>query len=263
MNAATARQSSGWTQSRWVTTIGTLFLGQVAVIFWFSAGSGPGPAAVGTLGRTVLVTDPASQRALEELPWLADPAQFALMNPRGFSSEVWRRQPVMNARDNEGTEPPRWLKGEPARLGSSLAPPRIPAAALAQVAERPVPVFPGRQRQPRMEAERSALRVEGDLAGRPWQASEALPAFPHNDVLQSTTVQVVVNDHGAVLSATLWGTSSGLAAADQKALELARALRFDAVAMPDRRGSLSWGHLVFRWGTIPTGASAGAAPPSS
>ena len=65
---------------------------------------------------------------------------------------------------------------------------------------------------------------------------------------QATTVQVLVNDQGAVLS-TILLTSSGLAAADQRALELAREATFAPTRRDTPAPALAWGRLVFQWVT--------------
>jgi hypothetical protein len=53
-----------------------------------------------------------------------------------------------------------------------------------------------------------------------------------------------------VLSATLL-TRSGNPAADQKALDLARAARFKPVGSEPEAPALTWGQLVFQWQVVP------------
>jgi hypothetical protein len=51
------------------------------------------------------------------------------------------------------------------------------------------------------------------------------------------------------MSATLLG-GSGLAAADQRALELARSARFEPLSGPTQGQGLSWAKLVFQWQAV-------------
>jgi hypothetical protein len=99
-------------------------------------------------------------------------------------------------------------------------------------------------------AENSALRIEGELAQRKWLNSVNLPDWPYADVIAPSRVQVLVDAAGDVVSAILLppddpGEVTGhYEAADQRAFELARALRFS----PSSRSTV--GLLVFDWRTV-------------
>jgi TonB family protein len=82
-------------------------------------------------------------------------------------------------------------------------------------------------------------------------------------VLQPSTVQVLARGDGSVISATLL-TRSGLAAADQRALDLARAAQFAPLTPPADSRRFQWGRLVFLWHAIePAPAPPPAAVPPS
>jgi len=102
----------------------------------------------------------------------------------------------------------------------------------------------------------STLRVAGDLVNRRLLNPPQLQSWPALDLLTNTVVQVLVNAEGNVFSSTLL-TLSGSKEADQNALDVARAARFE----PLRRSSpaLTIGALIFEWHTAPL-ANAAANP---
>jgi TonB family protein len=71
-----------------------------------------------------------------------------------------------------------------------------------------------------------------------------LPSLQDNDVIAPSEVQALVDAGGDVVSTVLL-ESSGFQNADDKALELARSLRFTPSS------GLTFGKLVFNWRTIP------------
>jgi hypothetical protein len=106
----------------------------------------------------------------------------------------------------------------------------------------------------------SVLRVEGALAGRPLLTPLTLPSWDHADVLQPTTLQIVVDRSGASFPPILL-TPSGLQAADQRALEVARTARFAPAPAGPNQPSLAWGRLVFLWhATLPPAATIASTP---
>ena len=97
----------------------------------------------------------------------------------------------------------------------------------------------------------SALRIEGDLAQRKWLNPASLTNWPYADVIATSRVQVLVDAAGDVVSAVLLPpddpveAASHYDAADQRALELARAARFS----PSSRLT-TVGQLIFDWRTV-------------
>jgi hypothetical protein len=115
--------------------------------------------------------------------------------------------------------------------------------------------------------DQTTLRVEGDLAGRRIQSQPALPALPAPDLLVPTQVDVAIRADGGLMSARLApGTSVKSAAqklADQRALELVKAICFEPMASADAVGNslagrLTWGRVVFQWHTLAAKASPSA-----
>jgi hypothetical protein len=111
----------------------------------------------------------------------------------------------------------------------------------------------------------STLRIEGDLGRRTLRQRPELPSWPHYDVLASTVVELCVDTQGEPVVVTL-RSESGLRAADDLALKLTAAARFQPLPRPKVEtplaDTLTWGRLVFRWHTLPpvTTNAAGGQP---
>lgn len=258
MNASGA--TAGWSRRRWGLTIAVVFLAQLLASFALSDRASPTSVLRASLERFSLVPDRRTASQLADQPWLADPAAAVLASPHGFTGRLWREQRAAKPNLAEWREPPRWLRAETGQLGLGFAPAGLPVQALIQVADRPRPIYHATLVNPQSMATNSTLVVGGELAGRSLAGELSLPVWPHTDILQPTTLAVLVNDHGAVLSTTLLA-GSGLAAADQKAQELALSARFASVPAAQRQGPLTWGRLVFRWVTVPLVETVGKAPP--
>jgi hypothetical protein len=69
-------------------------------------------------------------------------------------------------------------------------------------------------------------------------------------LLTNSTVQLAVDDQGFTFSTRLLGTS-GLAAADKYALELAGQARFERIAAEGKnQRAFTWGKIIFQWQTL-------------
>ncbi len=184
---------------------------------------------------------------------LQDPTIFALPHPRGFAGTTWLRRPQITFAPFRWTEPPRLLALTVDQLGAALVrhvetnPPVLhtfepvapPLTAVLLPVESELPRDPAR------------LRVTGDLATRAMRnAPVSLPLQPVPDgaTLTNNVVQVLVEPRGQVISAVLIPPGSGVKATDQNALQLARNLRFQAVA-PAAPATV--GRLIFEWQTLP------------
>lgn len=249
-----AAESPGWSRRRRGLTLAAVLVAQVGLIFWF----GDDAPAVRSRGRpeprvSLAPNFPAALAALN------DPTLFARGNAYGFSGQAWQQLPRLEARPADWTEPPRFLELQPEQLGAlvrqlvqSNTPAALPGAAKPEPAIE-LPEFPASVSSLPSNSE---LRVEGGLAGRELVSQFVLTNWPHNDLLTNSVVRVVVAADGRTQSATLLA-SSGSAAADQRALDLAKSAQFESLrdAGPDRLTrtvpDLAWGNLVFRWHTLP------------
>jgi hypothetical protein len=258
MSAFAALPAPAWSRRRWWVTIGSVCLAHLAAISVFSVRPslrvGP-PAPPGSF-RLALGGE---ARELGELPWLSEATEFALASAHGFSGPVWQRLPRLAQRSVEWDEPPRWLTWRSAGQREAADPGSFAPGPGITAAEPPAAVSLVRPVQAAALAS-PVLRLAGDLRGRMVVGSVDLPVWENPDVLQPTTIEALVDGHGAVLTATLLvGASSGLEAADQRALQLTRALKF--APAPAGAPRLTWGRLVFIWQTCPPGSAPPAAPP--
>ncbi len=245
-----------WSRTRWLTAFLLVMAAQTVVVFLLSdrapmVSRQPGPS---TTFRLVADAPPGSAAA--ELLSLEDPTLFALPDFRGFSGPAWMDARPLRHSSRDWNEPQRWLALPLADLGATFAefvrtnvvgPLRLadrPAPRLSDVAVSPVPL-----------PVKSTFRIEGDLTKRELLSRVEVPSMSHSDVLTNTVVQVAVNRPGFVFFPPIVLGSSGSKAADERALDLAAAIRFKPVAPADPVSSrnpsaLTWGTIVFQWHTV-------------
>lgn len=246
MNAPSV-ESPGWTRGRWLRAVGLAFGAQLALIFAFGE---RGPTPLRPARPSTVTLWPGGAR-LEPVPY-ENPVLLVLPGEQGYSGPAWMRVPPLARPEQTWTEPPRWLPLTPETLGgisirTSEPPPRISWEFAGK--PPPQPATPQEPDTPRILAAESRLVLEGDLAGWPLLNAPPLPTWPGEDVLSSSVVQVQVDGLGQVFSAVLLA-GSGLPQADQRALELAMALRF--VPRPAATTN-EWarGIVRFEWHTLP------------
>ena len=248
MNAvATNMHPAGWTRTRWLMIFVLFFIAHLGFIFAFGERKPVTPRAVADVLTLQLADDTG------ELLTLNDPTLFALPHQRDFRSAGWLKMPDIKPPSFRWTEPPRWLPLAAENLGAAFnqfmqtndfsgyqlqfkPPPKLSAPAW--------PVAPAL-------AQTSTLQIEGELATRRPLNEVNLPSLPDNDVIAPSKVQVLVDTAGNVISTILLPSENSLEAsgryeaADQRALELARAMRFAPSA------HLTFGRLIFNWHTVP------------
>ena len=243
---AVSPQGSGWAQRRWLITVLIVFIVQLGLIFGLSDKTRP-RARSSAAPPMLRLRAPGSTELLD----LMDPTWFALPHRQGFSGPAWMTAPDFPSNKFSWSEELRPLALRTQDLGSAfnrfvatndfagfqtLAPPE-PALALPAVRPLAVPSS-------------SSLRIEGRLARRRLLTPLSLTNWPHTDLLTNSVVQLLVDAEGRPVSGGTLLSSSGLAAADQHALELATAARFNSVAESGPAGAtgrLIWGTLIFEW----------------
>lgn len=241
-------QSSGggWSLRRWLMLIALVFAAQLALIFAFGEYKPIVPRAVTNV--------PALKLTAGSGEWLAlnDPTLFALPNRKGFAGPAWLEPPPMEFHRLEWMELPRWLPLPVEELGATFSQfMQTNRFTTFQFELKPPPQFtvPVVPVEPVL-AKTSTLRIEGGLARRRLLTPMELPSWPYADVLAPSKVQVLVNAAGNVVSAVLLPSDNPLEtashhdAADQRALELARAARFAPLS------NLTIGQLVFNWHSV-------------
>jgi hypothetical protein len=190
--------------------------------------------------------------AADELLKLNNPALFALPNLRDFSAVIWQRSPTITQPAFHHAEAPRYL-ASPESLGAAftqfMQTNRFGNFALNF---KPAPMFA----EPVAGVEsalpqRSTRKISGALAQRKLLAAPALPSLTLNDIIAPSTVQVLVDRAGYVVSAVLlardnfFETAGRMDNGDTNAIVLARQFKFAPAPQP------TFGEIIFRWHTTP------------
>jgi TonB family protein len=235
-----AVSGKGWTRTRLFTVIALVTAAQAGLIILFGEKREVSPRAVLNV-PTLKLAD-----AADELLALDDPTLFVLPNSKDFASSIWLKTPTNPPPDFRWTEPPRWLALSADDLGAAFSrlmqtnfPPSHPFNFKPAVALT-TPTMPAEP----VLAENSTMHIEGELAHRQFPSEINLTNWPYADVLAPCVVQVLVDAAGNVISTALLKSSS-YKDADDKALELARVLRFTPSA------KLTLGRVIFNWHTVP------------
>jgi len=247
--------SGRWSRTRWLLTVLGMLGLQVSLIFALGERTPPKPRAVGAL-QTLQLT-----AARTELQALLDPTLFARPHARDFSATSWLRVLPPTFPVFQWTEPVRPLELPMDQLGQTLSRfLRTNFFANFSLEARPDPDMMVRRPETVLEAIRakSQLAVTGELGRRTLLNPPDLPAWPADDLLTNTLVQVLVDESGCVLTAAQLGAErlsggSGSASADRLALTVARDLRFAPASsggwFASPAAQLTRGVLVFQWRT--------------
>jgi TonB family protein len=232
---------AGWSLTRWFMVIALVTAAQAGLIFLFGEKDETIPRPVLHVPTLKLADTDAEQLALD------DPTLFVLPNPKDFASAAWLTNREPEQPSFRWTEPPRWLPMSTNGLGTALGQLmhtnffQNSPFNFAPAAELTTPTMPA---EPAL-VQNSTMLIRGELAQRQLPLEISLTNWPYADVLAPCVVQVLVNPAGNVISTVLLKSSS-YKDADDKALELARALRFTPAA------NLAFGRIIFNWQTVPT-----------
>ena len=181
---------------------------------------------------------------------LNDPTLFVLPHHEGFAGATWEQKPDVRFEPYRWTEPPCFLSLSAQKLGiifTQFMTTNVPTRF--ELEFKPAPEFAkpiAPQVGPAIPA-RSTLQITGELVNRRLLNPPELPSWPAADLLTNNVVQVLVDAAGNVISATrlFVPPGSGSPEADRRALELARATRFEPLR--DNRTKLTVGTLIFHW----------------
>ncbi len=261
----------GWSNQAIGIGVLIVFAAQLGVLFWlgrvpFAVRAQPKSVSLRLMPEIVLTPDRGTGTAF------SDPTLFSRPNRRGFSGTAWRRFSEVEHQLIDWNETPRLLENQPAPLGAAFR--EALPDHLAFVTDLPAkrPARSMAVEPPRLAVRAaSELELRGSLAKRPVVRSVSVPAMPHDEALRRTRVRIGVNTDGYVVSATvedrLAKGDAFQAAADRRALELLRGIRFEPAKRtrfdrPDRPGVLEWGEALFHWLTIaPAKPPAAPTPP--
>jgi len=242
---------AGWPFSRWLILIALVFAAHVVLLFMFGARKQIVPRTATDVPTLKLAGNS------DELLALNDPTLFALPHPGDFVTAMWSQAPVVKPPPFGWAEPPRWLSlstDELMTVFNRFMQTNCFAGYTSEFKPPPKLSTPAQPIEPVL-AQASTMRVAGDLAQRRVLNPMSLPSWPYADVIAPSKVQVLVDEAGDVVSAIVLPSDNSLEAlshydaADQRALELARAARF----APAPR--LTIGQMIFAWHTVPPPAT--------
>jgi hypothetical protein len=240
-------QGEGWSKTKWLAVVAIIFAAHVAIIFVFGEKKQIVPRPVTNVPSLKLAGNSAELLALD------DPTLFTLPHLEGFAGQAWLQPPRVQFHRQDWTEQPRWLPMPAKNLGATFS--RF--MQTNSFAGHPLDFKPEAKLNapPPVEsalAQNSTLQIEGELARRQLLGETNLPSLQYNDVIAPSVVQVFVDAAGNVFSPVLLPSensqeaSGHYAAADQRALELARKLRFAPSSQ------MTFGKLIFNWHTVPS-----------
>ncbi|MDB6024677.1 MAG: hypothetical protein JWM68_900 [Verrucomicrobiales bacterium] len=249
-----ATKPNRWSARRWCCTILILFCVQVLAVFLIShKGSSKNVEKTKTTFR--LLTKPLSEVEAFSSLFATDPTVFVLASSRGFSGGTWLKMPAQDYAIADWDEPARWLELNREQLGSVFTNfLRGTEVSSLQIAEKLPARFAAAEESPRNPTA-SRFLIEGALNKRPLLSSLNPPVWPHTDILRNSIVQISVSGAGDVVLARLL-SRSGFSAADQKAVAIARELRFKPVNNGDGASNLTIGKVIFQWETVPAPTNA-------
>jgi hypothetical protein len=255
--SGTALEPLPWPLRRWISTAVGVFLAQVGLIWLLGERAKAPPSSLPFQTKIHLAADPWSLKQLSDLPTISDPTLFVLPNLHGFSGAAWLTFKPQEYPPANWTEDPRWLALNQKVLGTTfmefvatnvsapllIANQSMPPSIISDV-NVPNPPVPTQ----------SLCRIEGDLARRPLLIPPQLPSWPSMDLLTNTVLQAAVDVEGYAFS-TLLLVSCGLKEADQFAMDLVTAARFQPLAKEkrsrDEANQLTWGKIIFQWHSLP------------
>jgi hypothetical protein len=230
---------------------------QMGIIFWLGDAK-PLPPHPHLEVPSLQLTGPGAADLLA----LTDPTLLALPHQQGFSGPAWltvepQQLPRQEWRDNIRA----WLLMPPVeQLGGSFR--RFMATntfATEQLPSQPLPrlVLPEASEVENF-ADHSTFRLTGGLASRRLLIPLELPSWTNSDLLTNSIVQLAVAADGRPISFTLLNNPPGCGDknADQRAVEIARTLRFEPLGGSGSRtehnplAEISWGEFVLEWHTI-------------
>ena len=217
----------------------------LALIFIFGTRKPPIPRPVTAVPHLRLASPDS------EIIALGDPTLFARPNAQDLVSAFWRRRPPVPPPDFDrvATEHPEYWSPTPADFGavfhSLVENTRSEEPALV-FKPNPRPVIPDIADDDLSPG--TTLRIAGKLANRRLMSSPPLPSLPRNDVIEPSRVETLVDTTGNVIYAVVLDPTQD-SAADQLAVQLARALRF--APAPD----LMLGDITITWHTVSLSAT--------
>lgn len=238
-----------WTNRKFIFVV-VLVLGfHLALIFLFGTKKQIVPVLVGPMPHLQLAD------GVSELIALSNPTLFARPNAHDLVSSFWRQPPAAPQTSFDWPKLSHYLAPDPTGFGSvfhEFVQNSRPAEAPVDFKPQPAVILPEMDLVNPVP-QNTTLRFSDELVRRPLLETISPPVWPRNDVIEPSTVQVLVDSDGMVDSSVVLKSSRDNGA-DQLALQLVRRLRF----APARQ--LMFGEITFFWCTVPTNAPPAQVP---
>lgn len=243
----------GWSRQRLILTTAGVFLAQLAAIWVLGERANLKPGRSRPFEIQISGLDGLAHSAVSAHD---DPTLFALPQPRGFSGQAWLHVPKQAHSYHEWTAQPYWLALKTSGLGRDFANYLQNLSPLGEsLVDKPEPqLYPVDSGIDDLLSNASQLRVAGGLSTRLILTQPTIPDWPVLEILSPTVLQAAVSADGFVFTAAVVG-ESGSKAADQKALDLTRGLRFQPLPAGAGKNQASvdahFGQLIFQWRISP------------
>jgi TonB family protein len=253
MSAPSVKLRSWHASPRWIFNILIIFFVHLYAILWLSRFSSlPAPQRP-TQTQIYSVPEQEGMALPIDEASLSDPTLFAMPHEEGFSGTAWLRHAGFSYRMATPVPPPQWRSPDASALAGDL--PFAGRSLVADESRGPTRLPPVALRLPVPSGDSacdgsSGIKMDGALADRVLSSPLRLPAIEAGALLTNTVVRLLVNAAGEPVSAVLW-QSSGSVQADQKALQLAKAARFEPLPGSESTLGATVGMLTFQWFTAP------------
>jgi hypothetical protein len=237
----------------WIGGFVFLFLLHAFAIFRFGERHNFEPPPREPSGFLFVAGESSVQTQLLALTAYRDPTLFALPHPHGFSGGAWRLFEPEVPKLTNWSAPPEWLMLPAGQIGLALndylatnRPSAEPLLAALRMTKRSDPRIPS---EPVLT--NTIVRVEGPLAARTLIKVPPLPKAIHADALKAPTIITISVNGDGVVETTSVASSSGLKAADDQGVKVARLFAFQALPVRNvrerERAAPTSGQLIFTW----------------
>jgi hypothetical protein len=239
-----------WTPRQWLLGIALALTIQLALVFWLS-GNHTGVTARSSAETHVRMAWPRDEEpAMAQPPEKDDPTLFALVSAQGFSRSAWLTLRQFKDPMTTPPEPLHWLSLASDELADDFTE-FVQTNLVGEdlMASTPAPTLASPALPTPVVVPDTIVRVESGLAGRAMLPNLRLPRETEA-ILTNSVVGVFVDASGRTVSAALLSTS-GVAQADQDALNFAKAARFaPSPQAASSQTGFAFGTLVFQWAGV-------------
>lgn len=242
-----AEKINRWSRKKWLIAVLIIFTLQMAFFILLSERNQKAEYG-GKILMAMMSGD--SPNLPDEIAEIQNPIILAFPTKNNYSSKSWFRIPPLNNDYYEWIPDNYLLSPLPELLGNEFSKflPNLRSILDVSIFEIKDELAGNVYPDFRLEDlyTNSVFRIEGEITRRGLIYAPSLPVIESSDVLPPSTVEIVVNEDGYVVSSTLI-VASGSPTADQKAVELSKKFIFSRSEKTDNPSGLSFGKITFYW----------------